>query len=292
MKRTPFHSKKSRLHRGIPDTMMIMVAGILFVASTSPVMAVTITYNDFADTSTLQLNGDAQQAGNRLRLVSDQPGQAGSAFLKLPFHLGDNTDFSSVFEFQVTGGQNPPMRSDGFTFLVSAASNGTTALGGAGGDLGYGNHDNPSATAISKSVAIEFDTYRNAFDPNDHHIALDVDGDVANPLVSQATTSLLDDGSIWKAIISYYGKTDYLNVMLYNGTGTFDSGFTQYIDIPLAVVPFGSRDVNFGFTGATGDGYANYDILNWELTVPEPGSLALFSLGAMVLGAMSRRKRA
>ena len=74
-----------------------------FLGLMSPVTAQTvITFNDFSDVSTLQINGNAAAVSSRLRITDNITNQAGSFFLTNPITLGSQSDFSSYFTFQIT----------------------------------------------------------------------------------------------------------------------------------------------------------------------------------------------
>ena len=88
----------------------------------------------------LQLNGDAVLNGNRLQLTDTSGGfEDSSAFWTQKVNV---QNFTNDFSFQII---NPG--ADGLTFTIQGA--GITALGAAGGNLGYGG--------IGQSVAVKFD---------------------------------------------------------------------------------------------------------------------------------------
>lgn len=105
---------------------------------------VDINYPSGAFTASgLILNGGASITGNVLQLTDGGTVEARSAWFsaKVPVNR-----FATDFTFQLL---NPA--ADGFTFTIQNL--GTSALGGAGGSLGY--------QGISKSVAVKFDLYNN-----------------------------------------------------------------------------------------------------------------------------------
>jgi Bacterial lectin len=111
-----------------------------------------ISYPDFSSVAGLTLNGNAAQAGNRLRVTPATFNQAGSAFSTNTVSLASNASFSTYFQFQFTspGGACDGIGcgADGLVFVVQTVSNN---VGGIGGGIGY--------DGIANSVGIEFDTY-------------------------------------------------------------------------------------------------------------------------------------
>ena len=100
----------------------------------------------------MQFNGHTKLNGSRLQLTDGTAAdEAASAFWTTPVNV---QNFANNFTFQLT---NP--NADGFTFTIQNA--GATALGQAGGLLGYGG-----ATKITPSVAVKFDLANNAGEGN------------------------------------------------------------------------------------------------------------------------------
>jgi hypothetical protein len=217
-----------------------------------------------------------------MRLVDAAQSQTGSAFFTNPFVLGLNSDFSTSFVFRISAPDNVPRegRSDGLAFMISRSP---TALGSAGQGLGY--------AGIMPSVVIEFDVHQNDQfsppDPNDSHIALMLNGDETNHLISRPVSLGMDNGDLWRADISYFGQPDSLTVRLSDPDNPLQTiaGFTTTVDIAntMGCGTAGCFNSFFGFTAATGVGIADHDLLAWRLRVPEPGSLALLGLGLLLL---------
>jgi hypothetical protein len=99
---------------------------------------------------TLNANADAQLAGrpsivgSELLLTSNAGNQAVSAFFNTAQAIGN---FTASFTYTMGAASTPP--ADGFAFVIQSA--GLTALGGAGGALGY--------LGIANSAAAAFDLY-------------------------------------------------------------------------------------------------------------------------------------
>jgi len=253
------------------------------------------TYNDFSSTAGLQLNGDAAQVGNVLRVVHDATGLGGSAFTTAAVPLGGLNSFSTYFQFRITnnGGiiDEDGSGADGLVFVVQTQSNN---VGGVGGGIGY--------AGVAPSVGIEFDTYNNGNngvvgDPNGNHVGIDLNGDVATPLVDTAVEpTRFNDGNVWNAWVDYDGNLNNLEVR-----------WSQSLVRPI--LPQLSKNVNLtavlgqntaflGFTAGTGSAFGNHDILQWQyvdefapIIVPEPSS-ALFAMGILGTILQYRRRRA
>jgi hypothetical protein len=252
----------------------------------SAAMSATINFPDFSSVSLLTLNGSASQAGSVLRLTPDLQSQAGSAFLSSAVNLGGSGSFSTAFSYRIAGVYGGgPLGSDGFAFLIQADPRGATALGTGGGDHGYGG-----ATPITPSLAVEFDTHPNFFDPGDDEIALHANGNAAAvPLAYGFPGYTLNNGTAQFAWIDYLGATKQLSV--FAAATAVKPGsplFTATVDIPSTV----GSSVHFGFTAGTGGGSNTHDVLSWELApVPAPPALALVLTG-LASGWLVRRRRA
>jgi hypothetical protein len=244
-------------------------------------------YPNFSSTAGLTLNGNATTAvtgdGTVLRITPAATGQSGSVFTTNQISLGAGAEFSTFFQFRFTnpGGISP---ADGITFTLQTVNNN---VGGAGGGLGY--------VGINNSVAVEFDTFPNgpAFgDPNGNHVAVDTNGalngtgvivngqsNCTNVATVGGTPNCMANGNIWSVWIDYDGTN--LSVALADNSLVRPADIiNQAINIPGFL---GSTSAFVGFTGGTGSGFENQDILNWQLVqsfapiaaVPEPSSWVL-----------------
>jgi legume-like lectin family protein len=233
----------------------------------------------------LQLNGTATgvPSGNPqvLQLTVDgTQQQAGSAWYMTPQSVANG--FTTVFQFQIThnpsNGNGP---ADGFAFVIQNSTNfgeagPLFALGGPGGDIGYGSVPGDGATPIDNSVAIEFDTYQNGWDPNANHVAVQSCGSGNNTPDHTATcpsgqssnlgiTTMpgnvtLADGNVHTVILQYDPGT--LSIFI-------DNSGTPVLTVPVQIgnlLNLSGGAAYVGFTGATGASAETNDILSWTFT--------------------------
>ena len=264
-----------------------------------------VSYPGFANTSGLTFVGNAGTAktsdGTVLRLTPAAIFQSSAAYSTSPIELGTDATFSTQFRFRFTGagGVEP---ADGMTFVLAASP---TGLGATGGALAYQNVDN--------SVAIEFDTFGNgSTDGNSsNHIAIDTGGrldvlgltnvyGIPNCTFSNSTphtaSGCMSNGDLWTANVSYDGSKLSVNV-LDPARGVTFTGISDY---PINVASqLGTNTAYVGFTGSTGGGYENQDVVNWRfvststlpIAVPEPASLFLLAGSLLPLASIYRRSR-
>ena len=223
---------------------------------------------------------------NVLRLTPAQGNQTGSAWFvtQQPFATG----FDTQFQFQLNGGSG----ADGLAFVMQNAPSGLQAIGytgGNGGALGYGGDDaNQSPNSgIPASVAFEFDTFQNGWDPNSNHVAIQSCGPNANTSHHGVCPSNPDYGTSTVAIAGsqvsltggvHFAEINYIAPVagcpagpncLPNLTITIDSVnvLTAAVDLTTYL---GSGPVYVGFTAATGGATNNQDIWSWNYTPTQP----------------------
>ena len=183
--------------------------------------------------------------GANLQITDGGQGEAASVYSKTAV---DVTSFNTQFNFQITGGTNPT--ADGMTFVLQNV--GLTAVGAAGGGLGY--------NSIAKSVAVKFDLYNNTGEGN-NSTGLRTNG-LSGPSIDLTGSGIdLHSGHIFNAAISYNGTTLTVTIKDTVTGATATQNYT--VNIPTVI---GSTTAYAGFTGGTGGLTAVQNVLNWSYT--------------------------
>jgi hypothetical protein len=200
-------------------------------------------------TGSMVLNGNAAINPPNLSLTTTSPTfQKGSAWFPTALNI---QKFTTDFTFQLSAGSPT---ADGFTFAIQG--NSTAAIGGTGGNLGYGT--------IGKSVAVKFDLYSNAGEGTDS-TGLYMNGAEPTVPATDMTSSGVDlhSGHVFSVHVVYDGTN--LTMTITDTTNTALT-FTQAwpVNIPGTV---GANTAFVGFTGGTGGYTANQSVLTWTYTV-------------------------
>lgn len=293
------------------NTVLAGVTVLLWVAS-APAQQISYVPDFSSGASALQLMGSAHvatyQAAKVLRLTDGYPGvgathpETSAAWFALPSSVDANLGrqqvsmgFTTYFKFQIHTATICCTPADGFAFVIQNSL--STALGSGSGGLGY--------AGIPNSLAVEFDTYQNPWDPNANHVAVQSCGTQANAPnhvpgnclvgsvnsttiptlgVTCGTSGPCKDGSAHEVVIDYTPPA--------NGTGNgtlvvwidplFVSGTHQ--PVPTAVkainIPYnidiaqnsqgislaGGTSAWVGFTGSQTSDPQAQDVLAWEFT--------------------------
>jgi Bacterial lectin len=311
---------------------MAAIAALLVVAGSTAAWAQvapcpsastsTIAYTPDFSSSNLALNSYTSTAltgstpTTALQLTSDTGNQTGSAWYTTAQNVEQG--FSTCFQFQFTNASSPP--ADGIAFVIQNSQAGTSAIGytgGNGGALGYGDADassDPSTGAgITNSLAIEFDTYEDSWDPAGNpdvfngsvsHVAVQScgmgpntshHGQICVGTVPSSPNSTLGapvivpnmaDGNVHTVIISYIPACPYPSCALSMASATVANihvildGVDLYpsgVDVDLSTIGLGPGNTAYvGFTGATGGDWETQDILNWTYT-PQAQTVVLSS---------------
>jgi len=261
--------------RSIPARIVLVV--VLAVIALPALAQQQISFPDFSSTANLTCNGNAANggvcvnSGTALKLTDASGGEAGSAWfstssapVKIPLANG----FTTNFQFRFTSPSSPP--ADGIAFVIQ--NTGLNALADDGGSIGYGDSDNANDPAGFASLAIEFDTYRNSWDPGVPHVAVQSCGGTNFNTADHAFCNYgisalgavppLSDGNVHTATINYVvNPTPTLSVFV-DGTQVL----TTSVNISTVMGLDTSGDAYVGFTAATGADFEEHDILNWNLS--------------------------
>ena len=214
----------------------------------------TINFGSGFSATGMQFNGNAALAGNRLQLSDTSAGfQNSSAFWNQKVNV---QSFTNDFTFQIT---NPG--ADGITFTIQGTA--PTALGAAGGSLGY--------AGLANSVAVKFDIYNNAAEGT-NSTGLYLNGAVPTvPATNLGGGVNLLSGDVMAVHMTYDGATLTMTITdTSNPTQTFTTSWP--VNIPAAMGP---TTAYVGFTGATGGMTATQQILTWTYTNSASGKAPL-----------------
>jgi hypothetical protein len=216
-------------------------------------------------TSSLVLNGSAKLTSNSIGLTDGGNNEASSFYFKTPVSI---TNFETTFTFQFTF-PNPNGESDGMTFILQ--NQGPAALGGPGGNLGYGESsafcgDPGGPAGITPSAAIKFDLFSNCGEGIDS-TGLFTDGTYPGvPAVDMSSSGInLHSGDIFQVQISYDGQNLTETII---DTVTHASFTHTYASVNLPQI-LGGNTAYAGFTAGTGSVYTSIeDVFSWSYSVP------------------------
>jgi len=291
------------LKKNIAFTLLCCTVLMMFVAGSTAASAQSCPTSpnyspDFTGASspaclTLNNNGDTGYPGfygvvnaptppptvtTVLRLTPNATGTAGSAWYKTQQPV--TGAFSTTFTFELTGSNTGYGPADGIAFVIQNSPAGTGALGPDGCGIGFGDSSTgcaPSTGGIPQSLAVEFDTFQNADDPNNNHVAIqscltgpnsiDVIGGPCKIADKPNLSSLpvpvtLADGNVHTVEITYSGSGTKLLDVILDGNDLFPGG----VSFDMTKISLNSGNAWVGFTAATGGGDDNQDILSWTFT--------------------------
>ena len=213
-----------------------------------PVYAINYTQGFSLAQGPIQFNGTTGLDDFRLQLTNGGQEEAGSAFYTTPV---DIRAFTTDFTFQIS---NPV--GDGMTFTIQ--NEGPTALGGRGGELGYGG--------IGKSVAIKFDIYNNQGEGPDSSGLYTNGADPTIPAINLTPSGVnLHSGDYMDAHVTYDGAT--LTITLSDEITLATWSYSWPINIPGIV---GGPTAYVGFTGGSGGATASQKLTYWTYLPGQP----------------------
>nr|XP_023905837.1 L-type lectin-domain containing receptor kinase IX.1-like [Quercus suber] len=260
-------------------------------------MSISFNFPSFnTDNSNLTLQGDAFTNSNGLQLTKDTLDgsineRVGRALYHERVHLWDNstgklkvTDFTTNFSFIIKAVEN--LAADGLAFFISPFDS-MIPNNSAGGYLGLFSNETAINGTQNQIVAVEFDTYRNPWDPSAPHVGIDINSIVSNvsvtmpPSINFTTNKSTTD--VW---VSYDSTSQKLSVLLTCATGpafSWSSSLSCIVD--LTILP---EWVSVGFSATTGVVTELHTILSWSFSSTfEAGDVTKNKLGLIIGLAVS-----
>ena len=215
-------------------------------------------FSSFSSSAGLTLNGSASVTAGSLQLTGTAVRQTGSAFYRTPIAVNGSTSFRSSFAFTIGGGSGTN-GADGFAFVLQNSSRGFNALGNAGGFLGY--------DTIGNSLAIEFDTYRNAGDISGNSVAVVINGATRNALTQVNAPFDLNNGTRYFAWVDYNGSTETLAVYLSTSP---EQPVFALLKTQIQLDSIVGNSAYLGFTAGNFDAPNFHRISAWSFTLDTP----------------------
>ncbi|PSF36651.1 crotonobetainyl-CoA--carnitine CoA-transferase [Aphanothece hegewaldii CCALA 016] len=237
------------------------------------VLDLSFNYSNFASTNGLTLNGNAATVRKVLQITPASTDQVGSVFYNNALTVDGDTSFQTHFQFSLKRGQKTK-GAHGFVFMLQNSQSNVNALGKYGSYLGYGSYST-TKPVISKSLAVEFDTYKNLWDNNGNHVAILRDGNVKTALAQGNPSFDLNSGNPINAWIDYDAITDQLRVFLSETTIKPIIPLISYTTDLSSIV--GSK-AYVGFSAGTRKRFNAQNIENWEFNQTQStnaGTIAL-----------------
>ncbi|KAG6793037.1 hypothetical protein POTOM_002220 [Populus tomentosa] len=174
---------------------------------------------------------------------------------------GNLTDFTTHFSFSIDS-QGRRAYGDGLAFFLAPAGSKLPPNLSEGSGLGLTRRDQLLNTTANHFVAVEFDIYKNYFDPPGEHVGIDI-----NSMQSVNNITWLCDiigGRRTDAWISYNSSTHNLSVA-FTGyrNGTVEMQFLSRI---VSLRDYLPERVSFGFSASTGSASALHTLYSWDFS--------------------------
>ncbi|KAK7346077.1 hypothetical protein VNO80_20596 [Phaseolus coccineus] len=267
----------------------------IFIFSTlfhNTVESVSFNFSSFQQSNLnnqIDFTGDAFPSNGVLQLTKNQldgpvTDSVGRASYAQPVRLWDQktkklTDFTTHFSFVIKA-VNESIVGDGLALFL-APFDSSIPNNSAGGFLGLFSPDSAFDTKKNQLVAVEFDSFKNEWDPSSDHVGINVNS--IQSVANVSWRSSIKNGSVANAWVWYNSTSKNLSVFLtYAENPTFNgsSSVSYVIDFRDVLPEF----VRIGFSAATGTWVEIHNILLWSFSSTLDGDGRKKSKVGLVVG--------
>ncbi|CAO2181879.1 unnamed protein product [Urochloa humidicola] len=259
--------------------------------------ALSFSYNfsspgDLNDADLKYIN-DSVRSSDRVDLtIRYKSNSTGRVFYTRPVRLwngrtGERASFNTSFTFAMIGAPDRPSRGDGMAFFVGPfpvslpPGSGGAFLGLFADPRSPSSGTSPRTVAPIRTVAVEFDTYRNTlWDPREvagDHMGIDVNSIIS----SNYTTSLgnADLNGTMSATVVYNAGSKLMvaTLQLANGSTHTVQASLDFRDVGLP------EEAAVGFSAATGANVQTNQILSWSFSSTDLASSSKIQVWVIIL---------
>ncbi|XP_038977995.1 probable L-type lectin-domain containing receptor kinase S.5 [Phoenix dactylifera] len=254
----------------------------------------------------LSIRADASISQGALQITPDSSNvgpylvnKSGRVFFKDPFKLWEDRDhplryvasFNITFSINIYRPDNTTP-GEGLAFVIAP----DTANPPPGSDGGYLGLTNATTDGNSSNnfVAVELDTVKESYDPDDNHVGLNLNSVASNittPLTPlNITIATLGNGINYTVWIDYDGAARHISV--YMAVRGRSKPNLAVLNTSLDISNYVRQWSYFGFSASTGITYQLNCVLDWNITVEKlpddrnPGWWKWYLAGGLVLGAL------
>ncbi|XP_052197168.1 L-type lectin-domain containing receptor kinase IX.1-like [Diospyros lotus] len=246
---------------------------IIFLVLLPFATSVSFNFTSFQpNTQEIHYEGDAFPDGKVIQVTKNQLDSSltrsvGRASYADPIRLWDSrsgklTDFTTHFSFVIKA-VNEELYGDGLTFFLAPAG-ATIPANSTGGYLGLLTNSSSLISPKGKPiVAVEFDTYKDSWDPSSDHVGININS--IESVTSVTWKSSIKNGSTANAWVSYNSSTKNFSVFLtYADKPVFmgNSSLSYVVDL-RGVLP---EWVTVGFSAATSQWIEIHNVISWNFT--------------------------
>ncbi|KAL4555906.1 hypothetical protein LXL04_038538 [Taraxacum kok-saghyz] len=247
--------------------MIILLSLLLLVLPSSANL--TFNFTSFnPNNHELSYYGDAAPSNPVIQLTRNQQDKemhwsTGRVTYQKLFQLWDNdsgevADFTTRFSFTINSGDQP-VYGDGIAFFL-APEGFQLPPKQEGSGIGLVGGDQVLNSTLNPFIAVEFDTYKNDWDPDGDHVGININSMVS--VKNMTWSSSVYNGQKNVARVSYNSSEKRLSVAFtgFDQSGVFTQRFSQVVDLKKYLPEY----VTIGFSASTGEYFEIHTLHSWD----------------------------